>query len=220
MATTTSDGHTLQLDMPALKATYEGTLESDGAHLAGHFTQAGTTLPLALHRVSAPTEKVFPQTPRPPFPYDVSDVTIASSDGVQLAGTLTRPQGPGPFAAVVLLPGSGPHDRNETIFGHRPFWVLADALTRRGIAVLRFDARGVAKSTGSYGKSTTYDFVNDARATVEFLRARADIDKRRVGLLGHSEGTIVAALAAAQSPDVAFLVLLGAPGLTGEENVL
>src|SRR6185369_7709526 len=133
--------------------------------------------------------------------------------GVKLAGTLTLPQGRGPFPAVVMITGSGAQDRDETILGHKPFAVIADRLTRDGIAVLRVDDRGFAKSTGDFTKATDDDFAVDAAANVAFLRKRPDIDPKRVGLIGHSEGGLVAPKVAAKDPKIAFIVLMAGPGV-------
>jgi len=134
-----------------------------------------------------------------------------------LACTLTKPSGAGPFAAVVLATGSGPQDRDETLMGHRPFLVLSDAITRAGLAVLRCDDRGYAASTGTYATATTVDFARDALAAVAWLRARPEVARDRVGIVGHSEGATVAAMAAADSRDVAFIVMLAGPALPGRE---
>jgi pimeloyl-ACP methyl ester carboxylesterase len=158
-----------------------------------------------------------PQEPKKPYPYQEAEVVCENKKaGVRLAGTLTLPLSGGPFPAVLLLTGSGAQDRNATVAGHRPFLVLADYLTRRGIAVLRLDDRGVGGSTGSVLESTTADFAEDALAAVEFLQARKDIDPRRIGLIGHSEGGAVAPLAASRSTSIAYVVLMAAPGLLGE----
>jgi uncharacterized protein len=159
-----------------------------------------------------------PQEPARPLPYAEVEVSYVSAPGVTLAATLTLPPGKGPFPAVVLITGSGPQDRDEALAGHRPFYVLADYLTRRGIAVLRADDRGAGKSTGDYWAGTTSeDFATDALAGVKFLAARADIRKNQIGLVGHSEGGLVAPLAATRDdPDakrLAFLVLLAGPGV-------
>src|SRR5581483_11705315 len=154
-------------------------------------------------------ELTRPQEPKPPFPYRSEEVTYKNTKSdVKLAGTLTLPSDAGPFPAVLLLTGSGAQDRNETIFGHKPFLLIADYLTRRGIAVLRVDDRGVGGSTGSTADATKEDLADDALAGVAFLRARSDIASARVGLIGHSEGADVAALAASRSPDIAFIVML------------
>jgi len=208
------EGDRVKFVMLTLAASYEGTLAPDGKSVVGTFTQAGRGLPLTLNRAESIPTLARPQEPKPPLPYEVEEVSYASAAGVKLAGTLTLPKdGKGPFPAVVLISGSGPQDRDESLMGHRPFLVLADALTRRGVAVLRADDRGVGKSTGSFAKATTDDFATDALAGVAFLKARADVDAKRIGLVGHSEGGVVAPLAAARQPaDVAFVVLLAGVG--------
>jgi pimeloyl-ACP methyl ester carboxylesterase len=139
-----------------------------------------------------------------------------TNGAVTLAGTLTIPEGPGPFPAVVFVTGSGAQNRNEDIFGFKVFGVLADHLTRNGIAVFRYDDRGVGESTGRIAISTTADFGDDALAGVARLAAMPEIDPKRVGILGHSEGATAAAIAASKSPTVAFIVLLAGPGLPGD----
>jgi pimeloyl-ACP methyl ester carboxylesterase len=202
-------------------AKFVGSLTEDRTRISGNWVQGASILPLDLKRVESVEGLNRPQTPRPPFPYAATDVTFENSEAkVILAGTLTLPSGPGPFPAVVLISGSGPQDRDETIFEHRPFAVLADYLTRRGIAVLRYDDRGVAKSTGDRSSSTTMDFAADAEAGLEFLRTRPEIDPKRVGLLGHSEGGIIAPIVAARNSNVAFIVLMAGTGVPGAEIVL
>jgi fermentation-respiration switch protein FrsA (DUF1100 family) len=159
-----------------------------------------------------------PQEPKPPYPYDEQEVVYQNKkDGLQLAGTLTLPRSKGPFPAVLLITGSGQQDRNETVFDHKPFLVLADHLTRLGIAALRVDDRGVGKSTGRFIEATSEDFATDALAGVEYLKTRKEIDPRRIGLIGHSEGGLIAPLVAARSTDIAFIVMMAGPGLTGEQ---
>jgi pimeloyl-ACP methyl ester carboxylesterase len=159
-----------------------------------------------------------PQEPKKPYPYDEEEVGYENKrDGVKLAGTLTLPRGKGPFPVALLITGSGPQDRNESLLGHKPFLVLADYLTRRGIAVLRVDDRGVGGSTGSVPDSTTENFAADVMAGIEFLKTRKEIDPEKIGLIGHSEGGAVAPMVAAQNGDVAFIVLMAGMGLTGEE---
>lgn len=180
--------------------------------IAGSFSQNGMTFPFRLAR-TAKAGSARPQEPRPPFPYSERGVTYEGG-GVTLAASLTIPEGDGPFPAVLLVTGSGPQDRNETIYGHKPFAVLADHLARRGVAVLRADDRGVGGSTGSTMNSTTADFAVDALAGVRLLRGRPEIDPQRVGIIGHSEGGLVAPMAAAEAPgEVAFVVLLAGPGV-------
>jgi pimeloyl-ACP methyl ester carboxylesterase len=134
---------------------------------------------------------------------------------VRLAGTLTEPQGAGPFPTVVLVSGSGRNARNEEVFDHKIFLVLADSLTRQGLAVLRYDKRGAGESKGDYAKATTADFAADAAAAVAYLRSRPDIDGRRLGLIGHSEGGMIVPMLAAKDPSLAFVVLMAGPGVPG-----
>lgn len=162
-----------------------------------------------------------PQEPKKPYPYIEQEVTFENKkDVVTLAGTLTLPKSKGPHPAVLLITGSGPQDRDETIVGHKPFAVLADYLVRQGIAVLRFDDRGVDKSAGVYSMCTSEDFATDALAGVEFLKGRKEIDSHKIGLIGHSEGGIIASMVAVRSSDVAFIVLMASPGVTGEQIIL
>jgi len=177
---------------------------------------------IALAAIQDPTAKGValnrPQEPKKPYPYDEEEVGYENKrDGVKLAGTLTFPRGKGPFPAVILITGSGPQDRNESLLGHKPFLVLADYLTRQGIAVLRVDDRGVGGSTGSVPNSTTENFAADVTAGIEFLKTRKEIDPKQIGLIGHSEGGLVASMVAAENGDVAFIVLMAGAGLTGEE---
>jgi fermentation-respiration switch protein FrsA (DUF1100 family) len=185
---------------------FEGKLDATGESAVGKWKQGGTSLPLTLKKVAEASEVRRPQTPKPPFPYVSEEVAYASrAKGVQIAGTLTLPEGDGPFPAVLLITGSGPQDRDETLLGHKPFLVLADDLTRRGIVVLRVDDRGVGASTG-----------NQATATSDFLKGHRRIDPRRIGLIGHSEGGLIAPIVATRSPDVAFITLLAGTGVPGD----
>lgn len=156
------------------------------------------------------------QEPKPPFPYFVEEVRYGNSE-ISLSGTLTLPSPTGPFPAVILIHGSSPLDRDETILGHKPFLVLSDHFTRHGIAVLRFDKRGVGKSTGNYNNATTEDFCDDVAKGVEYLKSRPEIIRNQIGLVGHSEGGVVAPMLAAKSNDVAFIVLMAGTGVNGEE---
>jgi len=208
----------LKMTMPQAKAEFLGKFSADGKLIDGVFTQGGLKLPLALKKVDKLDSAVRPQEPKPPYPYQAEEVAYENTTAkVKLAGTLTIPKGKGPFPAVLLITGSGPQDRDEMIFGHKPFKVIADYLTRRGVAVLRCDDRGVGKSTGEFQKATTFDFADDALAGVDYLKTRADIDSKHIGLIGHSEGGIIAPIVATKSPDVAFIVLLAGTGLSGEE---
>jgi uncharacterized protein len=194
-------------DTPNPGGHWEGKIE-------GTFTEGGQPIPFSPGREEVNAAK-RPQDPEGPFPYKAETVTYPSGS-ITLAGTLTIPAGAGPFPAVLLISGSGPQDRNETIFEHRPFLVLADYLSRRGIAVLRVDDRGVGGSAGVLSRTTTTELARDALAGVDFLSKRSEVAQDKIGLIGHSEGGMIAPLAASESPKVAFLVLMGAPGLPGD----
>lgn len=217
-----NDG-TVTAEFKAIKARFVGKLDEKQQEIAGTWMQGKASLPLILKKTeSNPLKR--PQEPRPPFPYQTEEIQFDNrTDKVTLAGTLTVPKGRGPFPALVLITGSGPHDRDASHLGHRPFLVLADYLTRRGIAVLRYDDRGVGKSKGDFVKSTSQDFQRDALAAFEYLGSRPEIDARQIGLCGHSEGGILAALVASNNPNVASpvacIVLLASPGVPGEEIV-
>jgi uncharacterized protein len=211
----------LHFEIPALAGVYEGTLNSAKNVLTGNWSQTGADQKLDFKRSDQPLELRRPQNPSRPYPYKEEEVSIPNpSAGITLAGTLTLPKGPGPFSAAVLIAGSGPHDRDEAIANHRPFLVLSDHLTRKGIAVLRYDKRGIGKSTGSSDQATTLDLAADAQAAMAFLKSRKDIDPGKIGLIGHSEGAIIAPYLAARSKDVAWLVLLAPPATKGEDTLL
>jgi pimeloyl-ACP methyl ester carboxylesterase len=214
----TVEGSSVRLDLNRIGGSYEGKLDAAGGELTGEWKQGGASLPLSFKRSEKALELKRPQEPSKPYPYREEEVSFENKQaGVRLAGTLTLPRAAGPHAAVLLISGSGPQDRNETVAGHRPFLVLADYLTRKGIAVLRTDDRGVGGSTGDPRTATTEDLVGDTLAGVAFLKSRKDIDARRIGLIGHSEGGLIAPLAATRSADVAFLVLMAGPAVTGEQ---
>ena len=197
---------------PGNVAVFDGRRTGDT--IAGTFEQAGVKGTFSMTQGSEPRTQA-----QAPVPYRQEDVQVTSGP-IRLAGTLTLPPGTGPHPAVVLITGSGPQNRDEDVFGMPVFRLLADHLTRAGIAVLRSDDRGVGGSTGNVGQSTSADFADDALAQVRLLKGRHDIDPKRIGLLGHSEGGIVAPMAANRSTDVAFVVLLSGPGLTGEQIML
>ncbi len=213
------EGQRVTLEVPSVRGTYDAKLSADGKDLDGTWTQ-GSPLPLKMRRIDSLPAAKRPQNPVSPFPYDQVEVTVEIKPAdVKLAGTLTLPRGTGPFPAVLLLTGSGPQDRDETLMEHKPFLVIADHLSRNGFAVLRLDDRGVGKSTGSLCTSTMQDMAADAQAAVEFLKSRPKIDGKRIGLIGHSEGGVVAPIAANRSTDLAFVVLLAGTAVTGEQII-
>jgi pimeloyl-ACP methyl ester carboxylesterase len=208
----------LTIGLVAGVANFEGKFDEEKSEIKGDWKQSGLTIPLTLKRSEKAAALNRPQEPKRPFPYAEEEVTYENKKaGVKFAGTLTLPWSGAPFPAVLLITGSGAQDRDETILGHKPFMVLADYLTRRGIAVLRVDDRGVGGSTGSTPQSTTADFVDDVLAGVAYLKGRKEINPAKIGLIGHSEGGIIAPWAASKSNDIAFIVLLAGTGLTGEE---
>jgi pimeloyl-ACP methyl ester carboxylesterase len=212
------DESRLAFELKVSSASYEGKLNAGKTEAAGTWSQRGAKFPVTFKKTDKASEVRRPQTPKPPFPYQVETVTYRNQPAaVTLAGTLTAPTGPGPFPAVILISGSGAQDRDETLFQHKPFFVLADALTRRGVAVLRVDDRGVGGSTGSPSNSTSEDFAGDVLAGIAFLKTRPEIDAKKIGLIGHSEGGLIAPMVAARSGDVAFIVMLAGTGLPGDE---
>ena len=213
---TVADG-SIRIEVPVVAGHYEGRIAENGPRIDGTWNQGGASLALVLEpsEDSAPER---PQEPTEPYPYEATDVSFESvAPGVTLAGTLTTPPGDSPHPAVVLVSGSGPQDRDETVFGHKPFLVLADHLTRQGIAVLRYDDRGVGESTGDISTAVTPDFADDAQGAVRYLQTLPEIDRAKIGIIGHSEGAIVAPIVANRSDDVAFAVLLAGTGVNGEE---
>ena len=213
-------GDSVAFSVDRIAATYEGALVEGGAKIEGTWTQGGQSFPLMLtpadEAETAPPPR--PQHPEPPYPYVADSVTVQNeSAGLTLAGTLTRPEGEGPHPAVVLVSGSGPQDRNSEVFNHKLFHVLADHLTRQGIAVLRYDERGVGASGGRFDGATSEDFAGDAAAAVRFLKNRPNVDAEATGLVGMSEGGLVAPMVHTRFEAVDFLVLMAGPSVPGHE---
>jgi len=209
---------TLRLEVKSAGGVFEGKISEDFLVIEGEWKQSGQTLPLTVKRVDKAVEILRPQVPKKPYPYIEEELVYENKEAeITLAGTLTLPSGDAPSPVVLLISGSGPQDRNETIYNHRPFLVLADFLTRQGIAVLRVDDRGVGKSTGDFSQATSVDFASDVLAGIEYLKTRKEINPEQIGLIGHSEGGLVAPMVAVKSPDVAFIVLMAGTSLTGEE---
>jgi fermentation-respiration switch protein FrsA (DUF1100 family) len=222
------DGSSLKIEIEKISGTFEGKIATDPSSgnpssIDGTFTQLGSPHPLVLKRLkdSAELELKRPQNPTKPYPYHDEDVSYENkAQNVTLAATLTIPQGKGPFPAVVLITGSGPQDRDETLLGHKPFLVLSDYLTRHGIAVLRADDRGTAKSTGDFKTATTADFATDTEAGIAYLKTRPEVDPHKIGLIGHSEGGVIAPMIAARNKDVAFIVMMAGTGVPGDEIIV
>jgi pimeloyl-ACP methyl ester carboxylesterase len=233
VSTVTLDGALLRLESSMLHATYQGTLSADGTSLSGTWTQGGARLPLDMAKKDAAPVISRPQEPKPPYPYKTEDVVVENKRaGVRLAGTLVIPlphangsavratggeaSGEGPFPAVVFATGSGPQNRDEELLGHKPFLVIADYLARRGIASLRCDDRGTGQSSGDFSKATTFDLADDVEAEFAYLASRPEARKGSVGIVGHSEGGLIAPIIASRDAKVSFIVLLAGPGLSGE----
>ena len=198
---------------------YAGKFFADSLKISGIWNQGGMTLPLDLRKSEKVEKPKRPQDPKEPFPYRSEEVKFINPEtGDTLAGTLTLPNEPGDYIALILVSGSGPQNRDEELLGHKPFLVLSDYLTRNGIAVLRYDDRGIGKSTGNFRSATSQDFATDALAAVEFLKTKSEINK--IGIAGHSEGGLIAPMAAVKSDDVDFIVLMAGPGIRGDSVLI
>lgn len=209
------------MPIPMYPATIEAKIDDEHDQLIGRFKQATVDLELKLPRNHSYVSPALrrPQQPKPPYPYESHDLTAPTSGGFSLAGTLTMPKGDGPFPCAVLISGSGQQDRDETLMGHKPFLVIADHLTRNGIAVFRYDDRGVGASGGreQLENATSKDFADDASAVIDMLKTQPGVDVKRIGIIGHSEGGLIAPMVATTRDDVAFIVLLAGPGVNGRE---
>ncbi|MDR2038019.1 MAG: alpha/beta hydrolase [Bacteroidales bacterium] len=214
------DGSRLSLGMPNIGLKYEGEWQNDS--IIGIFEQNGFKIPLNLYREITDIKTVKrPQDPVKPYPYSSEDITFRNDHAdITLAGTLTIPKEKGNFPAVILISGSGAQDRNEEILNHRPFLVIADYLTRNGIAVLRYDDRGTAQSTGNFSLATTEDLATDVESAITYLKTRKEINHKKIGLIGHSEGGIIAPMVAVKSKDVDFIILLAGSGIRGDSILL
>ena len=221
VTSTSYENSILKLEISTLGVLYEGTLDKENIFI-GTFKQSGQSFPLNLTREELEKEKVIkPQEPIKPYSYYSEDIKFENTkDKIMLAGTLTLPEKNGKFPAVILISGSGPQNRDEELLGHKPFLVLADHLTKNGIAVLRFDDRGTAESTGDFATATSLDFVTDVESAITYLQTRKEINKMKIGLIGHSEGGIIAPMVAVKYSDINFIVLLAGTGIPGNELLL
>jgi len=216
----TFSGKNIKISAGALLAEYNGISVNDTL-IEGTWKQAGNTMDLNLIRLKTAFMLKRPQEPKAPFLYTSEDVSFTNDKfKIELAGTLTIPSGDGPFPAVILITGSGSQNRNEEIMGHKPFLVIADYLTRHGIAVLRYDDRGVGKSEGSPLNSTSADLATDAEAAFYYLKNNSRINPEAIGLMGHSEGGLIAPIVASTNEGIAFIVSLAGPGVTGEQIII
>jgi uncharacterized protein len=206
----------LSLILSSIGVRYEGKIQRDSLKIVGVWKQNGEELPLEIKKIETVVMEKKPQEPAPPFPYNSENV-IFENKGIKLVGTLTYPKDNLHFAAVILISDFGPQDRDETSFNHKPFLTISDYLTRNGLAVLRYDDRGIGGSTGRMDKATTLDFAEDVDAAIKYLKSRKEIDSTKIGLIGHSEGGLIASIIAARSKDIAFIVLLAGIGLPGDK---
>jgi pimeloyl-ACP methyl ester carboxylesterase len=190
--------------------------------MAAAIMPAAPALAQSTAQAAPAAPAVRPQNPVKPYPYKEVEASYDNKarPGVHLAGTLTVPQGKGPFPTVLLITGSGPQDRDETIFDHKPFLILSDHLTRRGVAVLRVDDRGVGGSTGAGANDTSNDYATDVQAGIDWLKTRPEVDAKRIGLIGHSEGGLIAPIVAKDNPDVAFALLWAGTGVSGADVIV
>ena len=214
------DGNKLSFSAGQFGINYEGTLNEAGDEVSGTFKQGAGSMPLIFKRVAEIPKFNRPQEPKKPYPYDEQEVSYRNEkDNIKIAGTLTLPRGSGKYPAVLLITGSGSQDRNETVAGHRPFLVLSDHLTRNSIAVLRVDDRGVGGTDIGSLSATSENYAEDVLAGVNFLRQRKEIDPKMIGLIGHSEGGMIAPIVATRTNDVSFIVLLAGLGQRGEDVI-
>ena len=221
VSTITMTEDSLKFVVQTIGASYAGKIYKDSAMVKGMFKQGPMALPLDLKKVEKLVEIKRPQNPQKPYPYNDEEVTFENkSANITLTGSFTYPKGEGKFPAVVLVTGSGPQDRDESLMNHKPFLVISDYLTRNGIAVLRFDDRGIGKSKGNFTTATSEDFATDALAAVEYLKSRKEVDSKKIGVAGHSEGGIIAPMCAVNSNDVHFIVMIAGTGVTGKEIIL
>ncbi len=218
MSSAVLENNVLTLEMSAAGIKYV-TTEISKDSIVGTFSQMGQKFPLNLYReVKEPEKLVRPQEPLPPYPYNAVDIIFPNEkENIKLAGTITYPAKKGKYPAVVLITGSGPENRDEKIFGHKPFLVIADYLTRNGIIVLRFDDRGTFKSEGIFKTATSFDFATDVEAAIKYLKTRDDVDPKKIGLIGHSEGGIIAPIVAVEDKSVNFIILLAGTAVDGGE---
>jgi pimeloyl-ACP methyl ester carboxylesterase len=213
-------GDSIRIEAPIVAGYYIGKATSDSTIL-GEWHQSGRTFELNLEKQVKAFVLNRPQEPQPPFPYKEESVTFYNAkEDFLLGGTLTLPEGAGPFPAVILVSGSGSQNRDEELFGHKPFKLIADHLTRKGIAVLRYDDRGIGSSGGSPAGATSLDNAGDARSAFDYLLKRDEIEKSHLGIIGHSEGGMIAFMLASEYDDIAFIVSLAGPGVDGKRILL
>ena len=207
------DGDSIHIKVAKINGRYDGKLGGVN-NIDGLWTQNGMSVMLNLERIEGRIQLNRPQTPKAPFSYDSEDVLFYNENkSIEYGATITTPRDDKQHPAVILISGSGPQNRDEELFQHKPFAVVADHLTKQGYVVLRVDDRGVGKTTGDRSKATSEDFADDVMAAIEYLKKRKEVDRKKIGLYGHSEGGLIAQLVAARSKDVDFVIMMAAPGV-------
>ncbi|MEI8278141.1 MAG: alpha/beta fold hydrolase [Bacteroidota bacterium] len=206
-------GDSISVEMVKIRGVFDGVMQ-DANNINGKWTQAGNSLPMKMKRMEKPLTLNRPQTPQAPFNYIIEDVVYPNKDKtMEYGATITIPKGKGPFPALVMITGSGPQNRDEELFGHKPFAVIADYLTNHGYIVLRVDDRGMGKTTGKFRGSTSADFAKDVNTSVDYLKTRKEVDVKKIGLMGHSEGGMIAPMVASERKDIDFIILEAGPGV-------
>ncbi|WP_047419774.1 S9 family peptidase [Cellulophaga sp. Hel_I_12] len=217
---TTFENNRIKFEVANLLISYVGELKDN--EIIGNFSQSGQAFAMNLSRNEI--EKLVlkrPQEPKKPYSYYSEDISFQNAKAnISLSGTLTLPKKEGVYPAVILISGSGPQNRDEELLGHKPFLVIADHFTKNGIAVLRYDDRGVGASKGDFTTATSADFATDVESAIAYLNTRKEINKNKIGLVGHSEGGLIAPMVASTSKNVSFIVLLAGTGISGGEILL
>lgn len=207
------DGDSIHIKVVKVNGRYDGKM-AEVNRIDGQWTQNGMSLPLNLDRREGRVELNRPQTPKGPYSYNSEDILFYNENkSIEYGATITTPRDDKQHPALILISGSGPQNRDEELFQHKPFAVVADHLTRQGYVVLRVDDRGTGKTTGDRSKATSEDFADDVMAALEYLKKRKEVDRKKIGLYGHSEGGLIAQLVASRSKDIDFIVLMAAPGV-------
>ena len=210
-------GDSVTAEMGSIKGAFKGLLTTDSL-ISGNWKQGPGTYPLIMKQVKELSSLKRPQTPQPPFSYNSEDVVYTNADkSIHFGATFTYPKAAGPFPAAILITGSGQQDRDETIFEHKPFAIIADYLTKKGFVVLRVDDRGIGQTNGDVQAATSMDFAGDVEAGIAWLKTRKETDIKKMGLIGHSEGVLIASIVASRNKDISFVVMLAGPGINGAD---
>lgn len=210
-------GDSVTAEVASIKGVFKGLLKTDSL-IIGNWKQGPGTYPLTVKHVTELSHLNRPQAPQPPFNYNSEDVVYNNADkSIHYGATFTYPKTGESFLTAILITGSGQQDRDETLFEHKPFAIIADYLTKKGFAVLRVDDRGVGKTNGDTHAATSMDFAGDVEAGIAWLKTRKETDINRMGLIGHSEGGLIASIVASRNKDISFVVMLAGPGINGAD---